>query len=198
MKVLICLLLQKPNLVFTAQKWCIEHGFELVELSPSEEIDPEDDFPETLGMARIIQALQAHSWPNLVLQSEPNWKVASDPLVEWIIFFPGTADVDKSRIEHLSRLLLGENVSDDSLDSSSLDVSALAALQSVGDDADEEGVESFEALFQQLCSMKSQAGNLQEGSAERKAYAEKVTLAFWRAMKGDEQEIEGLDSSDQE
>ena len=106
--------------------------------------------------------------------------------------------MDKSRIEHLSRLLLGENVSDDSLDSSSLDVSALAALQSVGDDADEEGVESFEALFQQLCSMKSQAGNLQEGSAERKAYAEKVTLAFWRAMKGDEQEIEGLDSSDQE
>lgn len=54
----------------TAQQWCIRHGFELVELNPLEKPDPEDDFPETLGMERIIQALHAHSWPNLELKSK--------------------------------------------------------------------------------------------------------------------------------
>ena len=53
-----------------AQKWCITNGFELVELDPSEEVDPDDDFPETLGLQRIVQALHAHSWPNLLLRSK--------------------------------------------------------------------------------------------------------------------------------
>lgn len=29
-----------------------------------------DDFPETVGVARIIQALHAHTWPNLVMKSK--------------------------------------------------------------------------------------------------------------------------------
>ncbi len=32
---------------------------------------------------------------------------------------------------------------------------------------------------------------------ERKLYAEKVTLAFWRAVGGDNEEIEGLDESEE-
>jgi hypothetical protein len=53
-------------------EWCIAHGFELVELSPEEpeeeDEDLEDDFPESLGMKRVIEALKAHLWPNLVLK----------------------------------------------------------------------------------------------------------------------------------
>jgi len=53
-----------------AQEWCIAKGFELVELNPSEEVDPEDDFPETTGIDRIRQALQAHTWSNLTLKAK--------------------------------------------------------------------------------------------------------------------------------
>jgi len=58
---------------FTAETWCIENGFELVELSPQEdEPDPdvEDMFIESTGIKRIIQALHAHTWPNLEMLGE--------------------------------------------------------------------------------------------------------------------------------
>lgn len=54
----------------SAQEWCVARGYELVELEPLEEVDPEDDFPETTGVERIRQALNAHEWSNLVLKSE--------------------------------------------------------------------------------------------------------------------------------
>lgn len=44
--------------------------------------------------------------------------------------------------------------------------------------------------------LKSQVDNMQLGSADRRAYAEKVTMAFWRAMDGDEDEIQGLADED--
>ncbi|KAK3762443.1 hypothetical protein RRG08_009833 [Elysia crispata] len=55
-----------------ALAWCVENGFELVELEPEPDSDDEDnDFPETKGLARIIQALHAHTWPNLELKNSP-------------------------------------------------------------------------------------------------------------------------------
>ena len=51
-------------------------------------------------------------------------------------------------------------------------------------------LESFEALFGQMHEMKLHAQSLPD--EERKEYAEKVTLAFWRAMGFDEDEITGL------
>ncbi|GBL93471.1 hypothetical protein AVEN_59673-1 [Araneus ventricosus] len=56
------------------------------------------------------------------------------------------------------------------------------------------GGESFEALFAKFASMKDRASGL--NGDERKKYAEKVAIAFWRAMGGDEDEIEGLDSDE--
>ena len=56
-----------------------------------------------------------------------------------------------------------------------------------------EGIDSFEELFQAMSLMKSQASALQ--GADRKAYAEKMTMAFWQAIDGNPDEIEGLDSS---
>jgi hypothetical protein len=40
-----------------------------------------------------------------------------------------------------------------------------------------------------------EASRLNDG--ERRLYAEKVTLAFWRAVGGDNEEIEGLDESEE-
>ena len=95
---------------------------------------------------------------------------------------------DDSRTNHLSRLLAGENI-DENLENYTLDGTAGREMQ-------EAAVDSFEELFQHMCSMKSQASALE--GAERKAFAEKVTMAFWKAIEGDEAEIEGLSSPDEE
>ncbi|GFS10088.1 alpha- and gamma-adaptin-binding protein p34-like [Elysia marginata] len=56
----------------TTLAWCVENGFELVELEPElDSEDEDDDFPETTGLARIIQALHAHTWPNLQMKDSP-------------------------------------------------------------------------------------------------------------------------------
>lgn len=55
-----------------AQEWCIKHGFELVELSPEELPEEDDDFPESTGVKRIIQALNANVWSNVVMKNDRN------------------------------------------------------------------------------------------------------------------------------
>ncbi|XP_052277320.1 alpha- and gamma-adaptin-binding protein p34-like isoform X2 [Dreissena polymorpha] len=71
-KILVCERCSETTDVskLAAQTWCIEHGFELVELNPETHIDSdtEDDFMETTGLKRIIQALHAHTWPNLLMK----------------------------------------------------------------------------------------------------------------------------------
>jgi hypothetical protein len=59
-----------------------------------------------------------------------------------------------------------------------------------------EGIDSFEELFQAMSLMKSQASTLQ--GTDRKAYAEKMTMAFWEAIEGSPEEIQGLDTSEDE
>ncbi|XP_072166734.1 alpha- and gamma-adaptin-binding protein p34-like [Diadema setosum] len=54
--------------------------------------------------------------------------------------------------------------------------------------------ESFEQLFSKMAYMKEKANSL-EGE-ERRRYAEKVAIAFWRAVGGDQEEIDGLDDDD--
>ena len=57
------------------QTWCIDSGFELVELNPEVETDSEnveDDFLETTGIDRVIQALHAHTWSNLQMIGRSN------------------------------------------------------------------------------------------------------------------------------
>ncbi|XP_040573283.1 alpha- and gamma-adaptin-binding protein p34 [Lepeophtheirus salmonis] len=59
----------------------------------------------------------------------------------------------------------------------------------------EKEMESFEKLFNQFAALKSHSNSL--SGDERKRYTEKVVTSFWRAMGGDEEEIAGL-SSDEE
>ncbi|XP_074595981.1 uncharacterized protein LOC141851093 [Brevipalpus obovatus] len=51
----------------------------------------------------------------------------------------------------------------------------------------------FEFLFKKFQDMKTEADQLT--GDERKSHAEKVTIAFWKALGGDQSEIEGLDDS---
>lgn len=71
-KMLVCNRCTEKSSVgrLTVQQWCIDHEFELVELDPELESEGEyeDDFVESNGIKRIIQALHAHTWPNLVLK----------------------------------------------------------------------------------------------------------------------------------
>ncbi|XP_066259192.1 alpha- and gamma-adaptin-binding protein p34-like isoform X1 [Euwallacea similis] len=54
-----------------ATDWCLSRGFELIELYPSEipaANSEEDIIPEKFGVNRLIEALQAHTWSNLVMK----------------------------------------------------------------------------------------------------------------------------------
>ncbi|XP_077683913.1 alpha- and gamma-adaptin-binding protein p34 isoform X3 [Eretmochelys imbricata] len=71
-----------------------------------------------------------------------------------------------------------------------MDIQELASLTTGGGD-----LENFERLFSKLKEMKDKAATLPH--EQRKLHAEKVAKAFWMAIGGDRDEIEGL-SSDEE
>ncbi|CAE1159903.1 AAGAB [Acanthosepion pharaonis] len=223
----------------TILNWCIENGFELVELKPdlSDEEEEEDDFPETVGVARIIQALHAHTWPNLVMKKDgPSFcqSYLSELMAEDVALPPSTTDgivnnehnqdiclkrtSDSTTIascpdtsEEPTVSLRGEsnNVctstnnytkTDDQSSCNQTkpdnifceeDLSMFAALGS--EDADQG---SFEVLFEKLQVMKEKAQYLPHN--QRKQYAEKMAVSFWKAIGGDADEIDGLSDTDEE
>ena len=59
---------------------------------------------------------------------------------------------------------------------------------------DPEDEESFEQLFNKMAHLKNQSQNLP--FEECKVFAEKVTMAFWRAIGREEDEIVGLEDDD--
>lgn len=141
--------------------WCLEHHFELVECDEGEEDDDvgedeDEGIEEKLGRARVVEALKAHTWSNLeLLESGPAGR-RPVPLDE-----EGGSGSEGEEEEGE----VGEQVRN-----------LLAAVGS--DDEDED----FGALFSQLASMRDQSSNLQ--GEDRKAYAEQVALAFYKAIGG--------------
>ena len=224
-----------------AWAWCLENSFELIELDPviDESSDDDDDFAETLGMNRIIQALHAHTWPNLEMKDESTFRSpymnkmmaeeaklnqenernsvlntvpdtkdskvdlsAGDNTVSSKQSDDAGATSDPPTTSDTSKEVSPPNPTDSSLSKSStkdtkasepkpeeLDFAALA----LGDGGDM-GEESFEQLFENLADMKRKAMELPMD--QRKAYAEKVAIGFWRAVCGDEDEIAGLSDGD--
>uniref|UniRef100_A0A8C9N6N6 Alpha and gamma adaptin binding protein n=1 Tax=Serinus canaria TaxID=9135 RepID=A0A8C9N6N6_SERCA len=187
-----------------AQEWCIKHGFELVELSPEELPDEDDDFPESTGVKRIVQALNANVWSNVVMKAdrtqgfgllstlaganrsrgcEETPETESNPS-------PGEREESQSDGgEHGAgtHSLEPDSAADPMLD---MDIQELARLTTRDGD-----LENFERLFSKLKEMKDKAATLPH--EQRKLHAEKVAKAFWMAIGGDRDEIEGL-SSDEE
>ncbi|XP_009278685.1 PREDICTED: alpha- and gamma-adaptin-binding protein p34 [Aptenodytes forsteri] len=187
-----------------AQEWCIKHGFELVELSPEELPDEDDDFPESTGVKRIVQALNANVWSNVVMKSDrtqgfgllstlagANCSIGSEENQD-TESNPSSADREESHLDNRedgasTNNLQIDNIVDPMLD---MDIQELASLTTRDGD-----LENFERLFSKLKEMKDKAATLPH--EQRKLHAEKVAKAFWMAIGGDRDEIEGL-SSDEE
>ncbi|KAM9715224.1 alpha- and gamma-adaptin-binding protein p34 isoform 2-T2 [Dama dama] len=188
-----------------AQEWCIKHGFELVELSPEELPEEDDDFPESTGVKRIVQALNANVWSNVVMKNERNQGLNLLSSLTGANHSIGSAETCHSeqpcgpaaeRTESLSdHRGAASDTADVQVDSIvdpmlDLDIQELASLTTGGGD-----LENFERLFSKLKEMKDKAATLPH--EQRKMHAEKVAKAFWMAIGGDRDEIEGL-SSDEE
>ncbi|KAG7245396.1 hypothetical protein INR49_010847 [Caranx melampygus] len=74
-----------------AQQWCLAHAFELVELNPQELPDEDDDFPESTGVKRIVQALNANVWSSVEMKEDAMTDLDIQELAN---LTAGDADVD--------------------------------------------------------------------------------------------------------
>lgn len=57
-----------------AMEWCLKKGFEFVELYPDKTTSEADEFKEKNGVERVIEALQSHTWSNLIMKGTNNLK----------------------------------------------------------------------------------------------------------------------------
>ncbi|XP_006811222.1 alpha- and gamma-adaptin-binding protein p34-like [Saccoglossus kowalevskii] len=253
--------------------WCIDNEFELVELNTEREEDDDDEEYDICGLKRIISALHAHTWPNLVMKDRPGLgpldllSFGGSPLShraplpdnsEEAEEIPAcgekaetetqerankTDDADPEEVVTSKNKNLEKNKPESNLhdseqnehdndtsekmekadcepmekvkpdDSSASNVSQGARKKEkqashtemiddlLGDDerrlyealgSEDPGDTSFEQMFSQFLKMKETAETLPPD--EKKAYAEKVTIAFWKAVGGADEEIEGLSS----
>ncbi|XP_049580119.1 alpha- and gamma-adaptin-binding protein p34 [Syngnathus scovelli] len=184
-----------------AQQWCLSHSFELVELNPQELPDEDDDFPESTGVKRIIQALNANVWTSvemkdgnsqsfglmssLVAARHNHPRSCQDPQSS---SQPAEGALATAVTRHMETNSSPENTVVDAM--TNLDIQELANL--TAGDAD---VDNFERLFTKLKEMKDKASSLPH--EQRKVHAEKVAKAFWMAIGGDDDEIDGLSSGEE-
>uniref|UniRef100_A0A1B6HKV1 Alpha-and gamma-adaptin-binding protein p34 n=1 Tax=Homalodisca liturata TaxID=320908 RepID=A0A1B6HKV1_9HEMI len=165
----------------TAQEWCVKQGFELVELNPEldEEWEAEQDFIETTGIKRVVQALHAHVWPNLTM------KERKEPTSMSALLHGGGAgsQLDEGGVpDHLNLDTLSLDLAEGNIED------RLAELLGCGDSETD-----FFQLFGELQTMKERVSSLP--SDQRKACAEQVVLAFWRTIGG---EVDEVDLTDQQ
>uniref|UniRef100_A0A3Q2DVU0 Alpha and gamma adaptin binding protein n=1 Tax=Cyprinodon variegatus TaxID=28743 RepID=A0A3Q2DVU0_CYPVA len=157
-----------------AQQWCLSHAFELVEINPQELPDEDDDFPESTGVKRIVQALNANVWSSVEMKDGHNQGFG---LMSSLV----ASRHNNPRHSHDSPVRLYAMTD--------LDIQELANLTAGDADA-----ENFERLFTKLKEMKDKASSLPH--EQRKVHAEKVAKAFWMAIGGEEDEIDGLSSGE--
>ncbi|KAM9376578.1 alpha- and gamma-adaptin-binding protein p34 isoform 1-T1 [Pholidichthys leucotaenia] len=187
-----------------AQQWCLAHSFELVELNPQELPDEDDDFPESTGVKRIVQALNANVWSSvemkdghsqgfglmssLVVSRHTNPRSCQDPPSS---SSPAESALVNEGTNHTESSSNADRQEDTIVDAmTDLDIQELANLTTR--DAD---VDNFERLFTKLKEMKDKASSMPH--EQRKVHAEKVAKAFWMAIGGDEDEIDGLSSGEE-
>ncbi|XP_043226320.1 alpha- and gamma-adaptin-binding protein p34-like [Amphibalanus amphitrite] len=173
-----------------AQEWCVSHGFELVELSPADEADPDDDFPETTGVQRIVQALHAHTWSNLEMkdhQPPVSNKLVNDVTAERV---PDNATQGSGGGGDAETTPASQTAAEDAATAASVDtlVTELAGLMGSGggggDPSEPGGADDFELLFSQLSELRAAAARAPPH--QRHEMAERVAMAFLRSMGGDE------------
>uniref|UniRef100_A0A8C4E1C7 Alpha and gamma adaptin binding protein n=1 Tax=Dicentrarchus labrax TaxID=13489 RepID=A0A8C4E1C7_DICLA len=168
-----------------AQQWCLAHAFELVELNPQELPDEDDDFPESTGVKRIVQALNANVWSSVEMKDGHNQGFGlMSSLVASRHNNPHPHNCQDPPVSVINIMWIFSDAMTD------LDIQELANL--TAGDAD---VDNFERLFTKLKEMKDKASSLPH--EQRKVHAEKVAKAFWMAIGGDDDEIDGLSSGEE-
>lgn len=183
-----------------AQQWCLSHSFELIELNPQDLPDEDDDFPESTGVKRIVQALNANVWSNvemkngnhqglglmssLVAGRHNNPRSSTEPPVSDL----ETVDDEEHEQKESEESGTQENSVVDAM--TDLDIQELADLTAGNADVD-----NFERLFTKLKEMKDKASSLPHD--QRKVHAERVAKAFWMAIGGDHDEIDSVSSGEE-
>ncbi|XP_071964050.1 alpha- and gamma-adaptin-binding protein p34-like [Antedon mediterranea] len=236
----------------TVVHWCLDKSIELVELNSGEddndeEEEEDDGFAETIGVERIVQALNACMWSNMQLKErigfmpsfmpgtfriEDSEKGAKDenkrekqehepkteiePKLEELAVASvtslsevGSAEASVSNEANLLSEASGRSTSEKEKgrknEEKEKDQSKKTRIDSMFDDDmklfealgnEDPGGESFEQLFARMASMKEKANSLP--AEQRKKYAENVAIAFWKAIGGDEDEINGISDEEDE
>ncbi|XP_012276440.1 alpha- and gamma-adaptin-binding protein p34 [Orussus abietinus] len=150
-------------------EWCTLRKIELVTLDDAgcnETTDAYDD-RDTCGLDRIIEALTAHTWSNMILKDRPSLSQESS--------------VELNRVGDQFRSICLGNGHDSS---ESLQVDHILDGIMGGDNTD------FGELFGQLMAMKERAASLPAN--QRRVAAEQLVTAFWKAMGGDLSELDGI------
>ncbi|XP_015172772.1 PREDICTED: alpha- and gamma-adaptin-binding protein p34-like [Polistes dominula] len=143
--------------------WCINKKFELVELLESDSTEnlQYDSEHNTYGIERIIEALHAHIWPNILLKGKPS-----------------NVDEKESNLDQVTNKI--ENIQ---LTHNPTEYPNGATIfDAMMDDEDTH----FSDLFVHLMTMKEHAASLPTN--ERRLTAEKLVTAFWKLM-GEDSEI---------
>ncbi|CAL1595775.1 unnamed protein product [Knipowitschia caucasica] len=185
-----------------AQQWCLSHSFELIELNPQDLPDEEDDFPESTGVKRIVQALNANVWSNVEMKNENGQGLGlMSSLMAVAARHNGprsSAEPSLSNLPPADEEQLQQKESEKSAAQEGAVVDAMTDLdiQELADlTAGNADVDNFERLFTKLKEMKDKASSLPHD--QRKVHAERVAKAFWMAIGGDNDEIESLSSGEE-
>nr|CDS22903.1 alpha and gamma adaptin binding protein [Echinococcus granulosus] len=160
-QLLVCDSLSNKNLRMEVFAEATKNHFEIVQLSPpSDEIEEDEEY----GVARIIAALIAHQWSNLVLKNRKT--VTGESVAR------NHSQQKSNAVAPVEKSVNQKGDSDE------------------GEGDDDSDGEVFNELFPKLMEMRCKGASMDlEG---RRKMAEKMTVRFWRALKLDEEEIQGL------
>eukprot|EP00128_Syssomonas_multiformis_P009340 Colp12_sorted_trinity150504_noHs@14461 len=142
--------------------WCLDHGFEYIvpEGRSTEESDLRG-FEDKAGIDRVIEALHAHTWPNLEMVDRSS-KTTIETETEAVAAEkkPETLEslLGASETERMDHMFFGAEPHDD------------------------DG--SFESAFSHLASLRERCMNLPD--EQRKDYAERVVLELARRLGWDD------------
>ena len=139
--------------------------------------DDEDDQDDYSDLDELINSIFVHSWSKMNLKDEKNQTVSSNKTTN-------SQDSDRNTSEISDNTVAGSSVEN------KVDTKKLEDIDSDLNELD------FENLIMNLNDIRKKAENL--SFDERKKYAENVVMNFWKSIGGNEEEIAGLDDSDQD
>ncbi|XP_054001225.1 alpha- and gamma-adaptin-binding protein p34-like [Hylaeus anthracinus] len=145
-------------------QWCLQKKFELIELNRPDQDASDSDFEHNKhGIERIVEALHAHMWPNMILKGKSSSSEGQGSDMDEVEEQFENTKLSQDTVERLPM----ENMLDGIMGEESAD---------------------FGELFCQLMAMKVHAASLPTN--QRRIAAEQLVTAFWKAMGGDPSETE--------